>query len=284
MWENIWWNYHKYTARQWYFDWHGSVSKGMGYSANCWNVCAPSKSHLWSLSCWESRSPQWGGGPTGIRSPASNFCWFWLGVNILWATHHRHDDVGKDEDKGEDGKDDPGPELGQLGCVLLLHLNQVLCVHQLGWVSDEMAGCGVKHLDDEELKEAEAAVVGDRVEPGVGHCDVGHLMRGNLWGKDFEGILPWASLLWSHWSWCWRRARWPVSSQSSAPGDNISLLSFIWETQPWRWVPGRGSNRQWLLAGLKECTWDPTIQMLRYLRWSHKWEKIEKLNYRLMMK
>ena len=31
------------------------------------------------------------------------------------------------------------------------------------------------HLHDEELEEAEAAVVGDRVEPGVGHCDVGHL-------------------------------------------------------------------------------------------------------------
>ena len=149
----------------------------MEYSTNCWNVYAPSKSHRWSLSCWESRSLQLGGGPTGIRIPASNFCRFWLGVNILWATHHRHDDVGKDEDKGEDGKDDPGPELGQLGCVLLLHLDQVLCVHQLGWVSNEVPG-GVQHLDDEELKEAEAAVVGDRVEPGVGHCDVGHLMRG----------------------------------------------------------------------------------------------------------
>ena len=35
------------------------------------------------------------------------------------------------------------------------------------------------HLHHEELKEAEAAVVGDRVEPGVGHSDVGHL-RFNL--------------------------------------------------------------------------------------------------------
>ena len=31
------------------------------------------------------------------------------------------------------------------------------------------------HLHDKELEEAEAAVVGDRVEPGVRHCDVGHL-------------------------------------------------------------------------------------------------------------
>ena len=41
----------------------------------------------------------------------------------------------------------------------------------------------MEHLNDEELKEAEAAVVGDRVEPGVGHCDVGHLQLCD--GKDF---------------------------------------------------------------------------------------------------
>ena len=30
-------------------------------------------------------------------------------------------------------------------------------------------------MHDQEFKEAEAAVVGDWVEPGVVHCDVGHL-------------------------------------------------------------------------------------------------------------
>ena len=41
----------------------------------------------------------------------------------------------------------------------------------------------MEHLDDEELKETEAAVVGDRVEPCVGHCDVRHLRLCDA--KDF---------------------------------------------------------------------------------------------------
>ena len=48
-----------------------------------------------------------------------------------------------------------------------------------------MGGGIVGHLHDEELKEAEAAVIGDRVEPGVGHCDIGHL---RIKSSDFEGF------------------------------------------------------------------------------------------------
>ena len=45
-----------------------------------------------------------------------------------------NDDIDKDEDKGDDGKDDPRPELRQLGRVLLLHLDQVLHQDQVRWV------------------------------------------------------------------------------------------------------------------------------------------------------
>ena len=47
-------------------------------------------------------------------------------VKCQYVSYRSHDDIDKDEDKGDDGKDDPRPELRQLGCVLLLHLDQVL--------------------------------------------------------------------------------------------------------------------------------------------------------------
>ena len=84
----------------------------------------------------------------------------YVSVECQYVSYRSHDDIDKDEDKGDDGKDDSRPELRQLGCVLLLHLDQVL--HRPGWVLDEVVGV-MAHLHDEELKEAEAAVVGDRV-------------------------------------------------------------------------------------------------------------------------
>ena len=49
-----------------------------------------------------------------------------LGFECQYVSYRGHDHIDKDEDKGGDGKDDPRPELRQLGCVLLLHLDQVL--------------------------------------------------------------------------------------------------------------------------------------------------------------
>ena len=50
------------------------------------------------------------------------------------AAYLSDDGIDKDEDKGDDGKDDPRPELRQLGCVLLLHLDQVLHQDEMRWV------------------------------------------------------------------------------------------------------------------------------------------------------
>ena len=83
--------------------------------------------------------------------------------------YHGRNAIANEPDDGKNGKDDPRPEFRQLGCILLLHFHQMLQKHELCWKLD------VSCLHNKELKEAEAAVVGDGVEPGVGHRDVSDL-------------------------------------------------------------------------------------------------------------
>ena len=89
------------------------------------------------------------------------------------------EEIGDEEEEGHDCEDNPRPELGLLGSVLLFDLHQVL-----GGGHDLRGGDhNGPNLDEEELEKAEGAVVGDRVEPGIRHGDVSHLLtlRSTCW-------------------------------------------------------------------------------------------------------
>ena len=96
-------------------------------------------------------------------------------VQTSWfemATNQGDEEIGDEEEEGHDCEDNPRPELGLLGSVLLFDLHQVL-----GGGHDLRGGDhNGPNLDEEKLKKAEGAVVGDRVEPGIRHGDVSHLL------------------------------------------------------------------------------------------------------------
>ena len=88
------------------------------------------------------------------------------------AANQGDEEIGDEEEEGHDCEDNPRPELGLLGSVLLFDLHQVL-----GGGHDRRGGDhNGPNLDEEKLKKAEGAVVGDRVEPGIRHGDVSHLL------------------------------------------------------------------------------------------------------------
>ena len=96
------------------------------------------------------------------------------------ATNQGDEEIGDEEEEGHDCEDNPRPELGLLGSVLLFDLHQVL-----GGGHDLRGGDhNGPNLDEEELEKAEGAVVGDRVEPGIRHGDVSHLLT--FWYRHFD--------------------------------------------------------------------------------------------------